>query len=470
MPGVFAWEELELMAGRVLRLLGEVGYLVSHGELAGMLTARGLKASASGRLLFAPELVREFVAFQKVNAAKYSRAAQPPSALGPRRDYATGLGNMPSKFYDHAAGGPRVGTRECLEAIARFAHAEERVGSLSLPLSLTDVPAETSPIEAFLTMARITDKAVCSLEPFSGELVPYVAELAEVFGAPPNVPHGIGSCICINPILKLEERSAGVMLAKARYGVTSLVTSMPCAGGNAPVALDGAVVQATAEIVGGLVISWLIEPELNHRGYISSGNMDFRTATLTQSSPDSVLIDCGVVELMEHAFGGNTAVGGRTYVAARKPGLQAVYEKTFKTIAYQRLRGDMVYGGLGILDNGALFSPEQFVIDMEVDASLRALARGPAMGDGVVDAIREVVESGRADFMSHEHTLANFRESFWEPSVFLRAGVSEADAVERAHGRFRELVDAYRPCAVDEDKLRRGAEILARAKSALGAN
>ena len=467
MPAVFTDDELQRMTDQVFRVLNDIGYHVAHPDLKQHLLKNGLSEGPSGRVCFDTKIIRDFVTFQEINAKKYTAPPRPPAPLGSRHLHRTSLGNMPSKYYDHEAGGAQVGSKKYLEHIARFAHADPRIRTLALPLSLTDVPAVTSPIEAFLVMAAVTDKARCHLEPFTGELIDYIAELADLFDEPPNSGHGIGPCICINPILKLEERSAGVMLAKAKYGVTSLMTSMPCAGGNAPVALDGVVVQGTAEIVGGLVISWLIEPDLNHRGYISSGSMDFKTATITQSSPDSVLIDVGVVQLMNHAFGGNTAVGGRTYVAATQPGLQAVYEKMFKTIAYQSLLGDRVYGGHGVLDNGSCFSPEQLILDLDVDAGLGALARGPVMGDDVLPAIAEVVEAGRADFMSHDHTLTHFREAFWEPAMFLRPGGSEADILARARQTFQSRVDAYQPPDIDEDKLRAGHDILTRARNAL---
>ena len=110
----------------------------------------------------------------------------------------------------------------------------------------------------------------------------------------------IDPCNCINPILRLEER--------------------------------------IAEVLGGVIMSYPLNPEVDHIGCIPSGAMDFRTVRTTQSSPETVQpetvqIDCGAVELMEHAFGGNTFIGGRSYVSSAHPGMQAVFEKMFKASA-----------------------------------------------------------------------------------------------------------------------------------------
>lgn len=468
MINLFTEAGLDRLAAKTRTLLKTIGYSVRNERLSRLLKAKGLRLSAGNRFLFDDAIIDELVSLQKERSAKKSPA---PRETPPRRDklvYRTGFGNLASKYYDYPSKRQLTGRKEYLVELTKFAHMEEKIASIGNPLSVTDVPPETAAIDSFLTMSRLTDKTGHHIEPYSAALVKYLAELSEVFLGAGCENTFIDHCNCINPILRLEERTAQVMLERAKYNVTSLITSMPTAGGNAPVTLDGAVILGAAEIVGGLIISCLINPECELRGYISSGVMDFRTATTSQSTPETVLIDCGVVQLMEHAFGGTTGIGGTTYVAATHPGFKAVFEKMFKMNAYQRILGSSGYGGNGILDNGSLISPEQIVIDMEIGESLASIGRIPVNDDSIEAVIAEVVQKGNADFLSNDHTLARYKGAFWEPMLFLRGSVTSEHAIlEKAHETFRQRVDSYKEYEYDAERIRTGEQILDRAKAEL---
>lgn len=293
-------------------------------------------------------------------------------------------------------------------------------------------------------------------------------ELSDVFLGPGKQNGFFDHCNCINPIMRLEERTAAMMFERAKYNIDTLITSMPAAGGNSPVTLDGTIVLGAAEIAGGLIISYLINPDVNHVGYISSGSMDFRTATTSQSSPETVLIDCGVWQLMEHAFGGNTGIGGRTYVSANRPGMQAVFEKMFKAAAYQQYTGGLWYGGGGILDNGAMIAPEQLLLDMDIAESFYRLTEVRDSDDSIEALIAEVAADGTDDFLSTDHTLENFRGAFWEPRLFTRGNrTNEQDILDEAHQYYTQRVDSYSGHDFDTDKVSAGEKILARAKQEL---
>jgi trimethylamine--corrinoid protein Co-methyltransferase len=378
---------------------------------------------------------------------------------------------MCPKYLDPDTGAQENGRMEHVHLLAEFAHAEARVGGIAAPLSLSDRPAKTASIEAFLALAERTDKVVHHVEPFFAEVVPYLAELSDVFLGPNRYDEFMDHCNCVNPVLRLEERTAGVMLARAKYGVTSLVTSMPAAGGTAPVTVDGAVVQGVAEIVGGLVISWILNPDANNVGYISSGAMDFLSGTMTQSAPESVLVDVGVVEVMDHAFGGNTRIGGTTYVAASRPGFAAVFEKALKGLAYGRLGHPPNYAGGGVLENGALFSPQQLLLDMDAQGWLTSLPRDPSAGlelSDIVNGILEVARYGNGDFLSHHQTLDRYRTAVWEPRIVTRGTApDEAHALAAAARQFRETAAAYPGYEPDREKLAAGHEVLRRARCEL---
>ncbi len=472
--GVYGEEKREQLAAAVRRLLAELGYLVHHEEVATTLRTRGLRESPDRRLRFDAALVDEFVADQRRRVAGRAVATAaasgaPSETLPPLR---VGFGNMCPKYLDPDTGAQQSGRMAHVHLLAEFAHAEPRIGGIAAPLSLSDRPAKTASVEALLAIVERTHKAIYHVEPFFAEVVPYLAELSDVFLGPNRYDEFMDHCNCVNPVMRLEERTAAVMLARAKYGVTSLITSMPAAGGTAPVTVDGAVVQGVAEIVGGLIISWILNSDANNVGYISSGVMDFRSGTMTQSAPESVLIDVGVVEVMDHAFGGNTRIGGATYVAASRPGMAAVFEKGLKGLAYARLGRSANYAGGGVLENGALFSPQQLLLDMDAQGWLASLQRDPTAGletSEIVSGILDVARNGNGDFLSHEQTLSRYRTAVWEPFIVTRGTTAgEAEALAAAARQFRETATAYSGYEPDREKLAAGHEVLRRARRDLG--
>ncbi len=467
MKPIFSSDQLDILSLKVRKLLKTAGFLVHHGELSAILKKKGLKQSVSGRFLFEDSLMNEFVDHEILRR----KNAQPPETAGgsiPAKPFRTWFGNMAPKFYDYSTQTIQSAKTEHLAMLARFGHQEEKIENITLPFFVTDIPQRTAPLESAMIMFKLTDKNYYSIDSYSAELVKYMVELSDVFLGAGKVNQFIDPCNCINPILRLEERTAGVMMERAKYHLDFLMTSMPTAGGTAPVTLDGSVIQGAAEVAGGLIIAYLLNPDNKRTGYISSSVMDLKTVTTTQSSPETVLIDCGVVQLMEHAFGGNTLIGGRSFITARRPGLQAVFERMFKATAYQQYMGTFMYGGNGTLDNGSLLCPEQLLVDMDITEAFHRLQPVKVRDESIEDLIARVSESQSSDFLTADHTLENFRGTFWEPALFTRGETrSEKEILDNAHQRFRNKVEQYRGYDYDRTKMKAAEEILSRAKKEL---
>ena len=233
-----------------------------------------------------------------------------------------------------------------------------------------------------------------------------------------------------------------------------MITPMPCIGGSGPADIYGSIILGAAEIVGGFILSMIIDPEAPLLGYIACNQVDMRTGNGTSCTPQTVRADAGVYQLMEHAFGGGTRVGGRSYINARRPGLQAVFERFLKAYGYAGLmdKHTLYYAGNGCLENGSTISPEQFLLDLEVLAGLDALATFPVVppeGDAFT-RIREGVLQDNGDFLSAEHTLEHFRDELWPARYFqCRSHTSsEQEILDQCHAEYREKVDNYQPAGL----------------------
>ena len=166
-------------------------------------------------------------------------------------------------------------------------------------------------------------------------------------------------------------------------------------------------------------------------------------------------------------------MGGRSYINARRPGLQALFERFLKGVGYSMLVDEFIpgYCGNGCLDNGSMISPEQFLLDLEAQQGMDWLWAAPAVpppGDAA-DRIRDAVLSGRGNFLETEHTLAHYRDEVWD-ALYFRCRMDtlkEKEILDQCHAEYRAKVAAYEPASYPEDTLRAMESILARARKEL---
>jgi len=464
---LFSDDQFAVMAGQVRQVLRGIGYHVGHPRLKQMALAAGCRESPQGRVLFADGPVEELAARLR---AQYPPAA-PPALLHPRHELRVGMGNITPKLFNYAADRVEGGNRGNLTWLVKFAHAAPFISGLTLPLSRVDVPPAIEQLDSVVLMARLTDKHLGGVDATWPEAVPYLHEAGTILGHDPV--SFVGVCNCVNPPLRLEHRTCETMFRRAQYHAMSMITPMPCIGGSGPVDTWGSVVLGTAEIVGGLILSMILDPQAPLKGYIACTALDMRAGHITSSSPQTVQVDAGVVQLMDRHFGGGTFVGGRTYVSAKRPGLQAVFEKLLKAIGYSQFVDDhaFAYPGHGTLDNGSVTCPEQFLLDLEVVDGFMHLWQTPAAAgnDDVVERLRRGILDHAGNFLGDDHTLAHYRDEAWDPRYFQRLidTKTERDILDQAHAEVEGYVAAYEPASHAPEVLRALENVLERAKGEL---
>lgn len=469
LPGMngalFPDAEIDRLAAEVTRVLEEIGFVVDHPEARRAVLEAGCRESARGRILFSRNQIAEL---------QRRLSAQNPAAralVHPKRELRVGVGNITPKFYDYEAGQARGGDTSALVMVTKYAQVEPRVHSLTLPISRQDVPPALEQIDAVLVMARLTDKPLGGVDATIPGAVPWLAEMGQALGARPA--DFVGACNCVNPPLRLERRTLETMLARRRYHSLCLMTSMPCLGGSSPVDIRGSVVLGTAEVVGSLIVAGILDPEAPLRGYIACTQIDMRSGLSTSSTPQTVRFDAGVYQLMRDRFGGGTAVGGRSYISAKRPGLQAAIERFIKSVGYAALvdQGAISWAGNGNLDNGSVFCAEQLLLDLEVLEALDGTLTTPEAlpADDLYDRVHDLVCRDGGNALTAEHTLEHYRDELWV-SRYTSAGLStptEAEVLARCHVDFRAAVGSYRPASHPPEVLRELERILARARDTL---
>jgi trimethylamine--corrinoid protein Co-methyltransferase len=231
---------------------------------------------------------------------------------------------------------------------------------------------------------------------------------------------------------------------------------MPILGATAPLTPAGAAIVATAEILGCMTATSLLHPEVFYFSTSIAGEMDMKTTQVCYCSPAAILTDAALHQLFRHHYGlvHNVEPG---YVEAKTPGLQAVFMKTYRQMAFAGTASLPL--PIGALDNGAAFSPTQAMIDLEMNEAIYKFARGLEINEETcaVDLINELLFCERRTYLESQHTLTHFRNLGWYPRFLERrncdhtapAPAGDEKLLQQADRSWRELVAAQQPLEVE---------------------
>jgi trimethylamine--corrinoid protein Co-methyltransferase len=248
------------------------------------------------------------------------------------------------------------------------------------------------------------------------------------------------------------------------------MVSMPLAGGAAPVALAGSVVQHAAECLAGIVIHQAAAPGAPIVWGGAPAILDMRMGATPMGAIETAMLDAA-----NAAVGRSLGLPTHGYLGAtdaKTVDAQAGIESA-TTAMVGALAGIDLISGAGMLDSLRCQSAEKLVIDAEAISSVLRLVRGIALPEGSlgVDAIREAGFAGR--FLELPETRRRFRQEQHLPSSVVDRGSHRAwleggsnDTFARARSRVDALLAESVPSSLDPV---RGDELVGRVAAALRA-
>lgn len=246
--------------------------------------------------------------------------------------------------------------------------------------------------------------------------------------------------------LDIFEKTAG-------HGIPTSINGEPMAGVSGPVTLAGSAAVGNAEILAGIVVNQVLEPGRPCIYNLGLAHVfDMKHASAVTGGPEN------------HLLADASAAMGRFYnlpscswvsTESPCPDGQAALEKSIGFTTHQQSGVSLIWG-IGQLESEMAFSPAQAVIDDEILRYLRRYRRGvPVTPDTL--ALQVIKSTGiSGDYLSHEHTLDNFRTELFEPELLFRQRreVWEAGGRttlnDRAEARADELLkNPLVPCLTD---------------------
>ena len=460
--------QMDKLHSGALRVLEQTGLQIQGPFLLAALADAGCRVDFAGRRAwFRPELVERQVAAQR-DRYKLVRSSLwypfcrqlPQDDVAIPDEFTVDFGYTTPWLYDYPQGRYRKPTIHDQVAMIRLGNALPSVKAVSSPLICREFDPRVESIESARLLLRNTRKPGWT-GTHCGREVKYLAEMAAlaVGGDRDRLrsePPLFVAAYCTTSPLKLDTRSCDVLEHALPYGFPVNFAPMPILGATAPMTPAGAAIVALAEILGGMTATSLIAPDVYYFSTSITAEMDMRTTQVCFCTPAAILTDVALHQMFRDRYGlvHNIEPG---YVEAKTPGIQAAFLKTYRQMAFGCTASlPLPVGGL---DNGAVFSPTQAMIDLEMNEAAYKFARGIDVDDDscAVELVGEMLFCQDRTYLETEHTAHRYRRVGWYPRLFDRSYCEHTQAapaddrklLDQADDAWRRLVAAQEPIEVD---------------------
>ena len=422
---------------------------------------------AAKRAWFKPEIVERQIAAQR-DRYKMVRSSLwypfcrclPEDDVAIPDEFIVDYGYATPWIYDYPRGEFRKPTAQDQVEMIRLGNALPCVKAVNAPFICSEFDPRIETIESARLLLLNTRKPGW-VGTNSGKEVKFLAELASLVVGDQRErlrtePPIFVAAYCTTSPLKVGRRSCEVLEEALKYGFPVNFAPMPILGATAPMTPAGAAIVAAAEILGCITATSLIDPNVFYFATSIAGEMDMKTTQVCYCTPAAILTDVVLHQLFRKRYGLvlNIEPG---YVEARTPGLQAAFMKTYRQMAFGcTVSLPLPIGGL---DNGAVFSPTQAMIDLDINEAIYKFARGVEVNDDTcaIDLINEMVFCETRTYLESEHTVAHFRHIGWYPRLLDRAycdhtqpaPINDEKLLQQADQTWRKLVAATPPPEIE---------------------
>ena len=464
---VLSPEELTAIDQASREVLQETGILVRSRDLLLELEGLGLEVDHDGfRVRFSPAQVQKAIGCAPRRIELHDRNGRPAFAIGQGNPPRFAAGFNATFVLDSTGGARRPALKADVAHCARLAHALgdiDLVGPAAVP---HDVPAAAAALHSLEAVLDSTTKPVLFAPENDGEAAALL-EILEAAGRPAagHAPAGICQFSPSSPLFWNEGTLKG-FLRVARAGFPCTILPGPLAGATSPYTLASNLVQKNSEALAALTMAQLARPGTPLLVYNAGGQFDMRSQAAVFGTPEVALILLAGTQLARF-YGLPTHAcfpSSDSHCLDEQLGI----ENSLQLLACWLARADLMVNA-GMLAGGQTASPEQLVIDNDLCALVRRIARGIVVDPEHLcrEAFRRVGPG--ASFLEDPTTLAHLRSGEWSelevlsrqrhdswrqegsPTVVERAGrvargLDGAEAARlqpEARRRIRDIIGGY---------------------------
>lgn len=439
--------ELEQIHENSLKIMENIGVLMTYEPAREVLAKHG--AILDGNVVkFPRKLVEEAI---KLAPSSYTlHARNPKYNVEINCEKTNYVGPYGSPFVTDMDNGRRSGMLEDFINIVKICDKLENIDIQShISCEPTDVPVDKRPnIMVYNTMKH-------SEKPLMGSIYGYEnarqsIELASIpFGGLDAIKDKpvIASIPCTLTPLSYDDKQLGAIMAYAEFGQPQLINSLSIAGMTAPATLPGLVSVQNAEVLAGIVLAQCVNPGTPVVYSASGSNAEMSSGVLSIGSPEDA-----VVSLLNGQLCKYYQIPCRISGALSDSKLldsQAAYESAITLMMAQMAGGNFILHSAGIIESYNTTSYEKLIVDNEIIGFIKRIAQGEKIDENSL-AYEAIEETGpQGTFLVHEHTVENFREEFYRPTLSDRLPYEQwkangAEPAEvRANKKWKEILASY---------------------------
>ena len=238
------------------------------------------------------------------------------------------------------------------------------------------------------------------------------------------------NCFVIPP-LKFATDACSTMEAVIRAGMPVLLLSAGQAGATAPAPIAGAIVQAVAECLAGVVYVNALSP--GHPAIFGTWPFvsDLRTGAMSGGSGEQALLTAGCAQM--HRFYGLPGGAAAGIADAKLPDMQAGWEQMCSNLLAGLSGLNMIYEAAGMHASLLGFCHESLILgDDLIGQALRCVKGIEVTEDALaLETMREICLGGPGHFLGHSQTLALMQTEYAYPELADRTSPKEWEARER---------------------------------------
>jgi len=442
-------EGMKRIHAAALDALEQIGLADAPPSGVAYLTGAGAIQGDDGRIRFPRALVEETIAKANRTVTLHGRdPAHDMELSGNRVHYGTAGAAV------HLVDAQGRNYRECgvqdLHDAARIADQLDNIHFLQRPMVCRDIPDNLEmDLNSIYACVSGTEKHIGTsfTDPayvkYGLELLHMIAGGEDKWRERPFVSNS--NCFVVPP-MKFATESCQVMEACIEGGMPVLLLSAGMAGATAPSTVAGAIVQATAECLAGLVYVNAVKPGAPAIFGTWPFGLDLRSGAMTGGSGEQALLTAGCAQMHKfYDLPGGAAAG---IADSKLPDMQAGWEQMCSNVMAGLSGLNMVYEAAGMHASLLGFCHESLILGDDIIGQALRCVRGIEVTDDTLalEEIRQVCVGGPGHYLGTEQTLSRMEADHVYPALGNRmspkewAEMGKPDLLENATIRKEQIL------------------------------
>ncbi len=225
--------------------------------------------------------------------------------------------------------------------------------------------------------------------------------------------------------LMFDKTMLETMLVYVRSGQPVIIAPAVMAGTTGPVSIGGAIAISNAESLAGIAVVQMIREGAPVIYGSATSVADMKNGSFCIGAPESALAVTYCAGLAKHY--GVPCRGGGTLTDAKSVSIQAGYEGMMVLLTAAQEKMNFILHSAGGLGSYESMCFEKYIADVEMVGMVKRVVEGVSTDENAIplEVIKTVGIGG--EFLTHEHTVTNFRKHTFIPDVSVRGAIQKGE-------------------------------------------